>query len=180
MKEKKSIVLAVIAAVLFFALMIFYSAYNSAIGYEEQIHTAKSNISIQEKRRLDLITKLVQVVEASKNYESSTQIEIARVRAAAASGNVNQASLVIRAVAEATPDLKATTSFTQLMTELSITENSIAQYRDTYNSSVRDYARFVRRFPANALLPVAGYRIQDFKYLDFNNTEMPSDLFSGG
>lgn len=171
------IVSGIVAAVILVFAAAVFSTNNTAIGYEESIKNARSGIQVQEKREYDLITKLVQVVEANSKFESVTQVAVTQARASLKSGNVSQAALAITAVAEQYPDLKANAAYTQLMTELSVSENLKAQFRATYNDNVTEYNRFVRRFPNAAFLSWMGYEVQSFEYLEFTETDLPAQLF---
>lgn len=167
----------VVAAVVMFVASII-SANNTAIGYDEAIKSAKSGIQVQEKREYDLVTKLVQVVEADSRYEKETLLAVVQARAALKSGNVAQAVTAISVVAEQYPALKATESYTQLMTELAVSENLKTQYRTAYNDTVQEYNRFVRRFPNKTFLDWSGYDVQSYDYLEFTETQLPAELFS--
>jgi LemA protein len=82
------------------------------------------------------------------------------------------------AVAEAYPDLKANENYKELMNELSITENLIAEYRSNFNAQVRSYNRYVRKFPTRIFLDMLGYEVQDYKYLDYSApVDAPQNLF---
>lgn len=84
----------------------------------------------------------------------------------------------IAAVTYAYPELKSNENYKQLMTELSTTENMIAQYRENYNQSVTDYNRYVKKFPTRIFLDWTGYEIQKYKRLDYDAPEdAPSNLF---
>lgn len=176
--ENKYIVIGICVAVVLFFVGLMVSANNKAIGYEEAIKNAQSGIEVQEKRQYDLITKLVQVVEANSNFEANTQLAIVEARSALKSGNVDEAITAINIVAEAYPQLGANATYVQLMTELSISENLKAQYRVAYNDNVQGYSRFVRRFPASMFLGLMGYEVQDYNYLEFDNTDLPDQLFT--
>ena len=87
--------------------------------------------------------------------------------------------MVLTAVAEQYPELKANENYQQLMTELAITENSIAQFRNNYNEQARAYNNFVRKFPNNILLNIMGYSAVDSRYTDYNASEdAPQNLFN--
>lgn len=171
------IVLGVVAALVLLFVGGILSTKNTAIGYEETINSAKSGIQVQEQREYDLITKLVQVVEATGKFEGGTQLGIAKARTALKSGDVASAQLAINAVAEQYPQLRTTEAYTQLMTELSVSENLKAQYRSTYNDTILEYRRFVRRTPNDLLLRWVGYDVIEFKYLEFNEATLPDQLF---
>jgi len=169
--------LGIVGAVILLLVVWVVSVNNMAINYEEGINTATSDIQVQEKRRLDLITKLVQVVEENTEYEQSTLVMVTQMRSAVEGGDIQEAQLAIAAIAEAYPTLQANASFTQLMTELSLTENIIAEARKTYNSNVKAYKRFSRMFPNNLFLGMAGHEVYNFQYLSYDDTELPTDLF---
>ena len=105
---------------------------------------------------------------------------ITEARASARSGDADSAMTVLNAVSEQYPDLKANENYRQLMTELALTENSIAQYRNSYNEQVRAYNKFIRRFPNSLILSILGYSPIEAAYTDYEATEdAPTDLFGG-
>lgn len=176
--KTRYIVLGVITALVLLFIGSILSTKNTAIGYEETINSAKSGIQVQEQREYDLITKLMQVVEATGKFEGETQLGIAKARTALKNGDVASAQLAINAVAEQYPQLRTTEAYTQLMTELSVSENLKAQYRSTYNDTILEYRRFVRRTPNDMILGWVGYKVIEFDYLQFNETALPNQLFS--
>ena len=150
---------------------------NNAINLEEQVKTATSDISIQEKRRVDLVYNLVDTVKEYDKHESETLKNIVEGR----SGNGNDienVNTMISAVAEAYPELKSNENYKELMNELSITENLIAEYRSNYNSQVKEYNRYVRKFPNKLFLNMLGYEKENFDYLNFEaSSDAPQNLF---
>jgi LemA protein len=158
------------AAVVLLMLMIlpmFSSAYNRAVTLEENVHTSKSNISKEEQRRVDLFNNLVDAVQSAKNFEQETQTKIAEARSQANKGQVDNAMLTIASVVEAYPEIKTTELYKQTMTEFSVTENRLANFREQYNNDVREYNRFTRGFFSRIGLFFTGYSVQDFAYLDY-------------
>ena len=64
------------------------------------------------------------------------------------------------------------------MNELSMTENMIAEYRINYNKQIKEYKRYVRKFPTRQFLRLLGYEVQEYEYLDYNApVDAPQDLF---
>lgn len=175
--QTKHIILGIVGAIVLLFIASIISANNTAIGYEQNIEQSISGIQVQQQRQKSLILQLVQVVEQASQFESTTQTQIAELRTAASSGNVEQAQLLINAVAEAYPVLQANQTYVNLMNEMSVSENLVASYRNTYNTDVRNYNRFVRRFPTRSFLGMAGYDIQNYQYLEFSDTELPENLF---
>ncbi len=175
----KNIYIAIGVSLLVFLISLFIYIPNKAVGLEENINDAKSGIQIQEQRQHDLILQLVQVVEESTQFELSLQTQVVELRNKANSGaSVDSVLTMINVVAEAYPDIKSDVAFNSLMTELSISENLKKQYREGYNDDVRKYKTFSRRQPAKLILSMVGYEFQDYNYLEFNDTNLPDDLFS--
>ena len=64
------------------------------------------------------------------------------------------------------------------MNELSVTENLIAQYRENYNKQIKEYNRYVRKFPTRTFLDMLGYEVQEYTYLNYEAPETaPQNLF---
>lgn len=77
----------------------------------------------------------------------------------------------IAAIAEAYPELKSSDNYKELMNELSVTENLIANYRGDYNRVVKEYKQSVRKFPNSFLLGLTGYEVQNYEYLSYEGNE---------
>ena len=171
----------IIAAILVLLVSMVARVNNKAIFLEEQISSAKADIQVAEKRRVDLIYNLVDTVQAYQDYEGKALESIISARNSAASGDIEQAQVAINAVTEAYPELKANENYKQLMNELALTENQIAQYRNNYNEQIKTYNNTVRKFPNNLILNILGYEKIDTEYTDYNApTDAPQELFSDG
>lgn len=181
MKTKRDWKLPLIILVGVFAviLMLIFGVQgyqNKAISLEEQVNTAQSDIKVQEKRRVDLVYNLVDCVKNYDKHESETLKAIVDGRSN--TSNVEQIATSIQAVAEAYPELKSNENYKQLMNELSITENLIAEYRENYNKQVKTYRKYVKAFPQRGFLDLLGYEKQEFNLLDYNAPETaPQNLF---
>lgn len=137
----------VVVGIIFFALMCVFGVQgsrNKAIGLEEAIETSMSDIKVQEKRRIDLLPNLVDCVKQYDKHEAETLQAIVDGRGS--TGDIENVTTAITAVAEAYPELKSNENYKQLMTELATTENMIAQYRESYNKQVGTYNRYVKDF----------------------------------
>ena len=171
------IVAAVIAVVLMF-VFAFQGVQNKAINLEEQITTAQSEIKIREKRRADLIPNLVDCVKAYDEHEYKTLMGVIEARGTNSDQAAAEITTMINAVAEQYPQLKSNENYKQLMTELSATENLIAQTRTNYNTWVTQYNSYVRKFPNSGILNMLGYERQSFEKLTFEvSSDAPTDLF---
>lgn len=160
-------------------LMIVFgvqSSQNKAIALEEQVNTASSDIKVQEKRRIDLVYNLVDCVKQYDKHEAD--ILTAVVDGRGSTGDIENVTTSITAVAEAYPELKSNENYKTLMNELSMTENMIAEYRSNYNKQIKEYKRYVRKFPTRQFLGLLGYEVQEYEYLDYNAPiDAPQDLF---
>lgn len=172
------IIVAVIVAVALMFVFAFQGVQNHAIGLEEQITTAQSEIKIQEKRRADLIPNLVDCVQAYDEHEYRTLMDVIAARGTNTDAAVQEVTTMINAVAEQYPQLQSNTNYQQLMTELAVTENLIAQTRTNYNTWVSQYNTYVRKFPNSGILSMLGYERQSFEKLDFDvSSDAPTNLF---
>ena len=160
------IVLVVIIAALAF---YFIGIYNSLVSLRNRYLNAFKQIDVQLKRRYDLIPNLVESAKGYLAHERGTLDEVIQARnnafsasnaAAANPGNadamksLSQAEGVLggalgkfTAVVESYPDLKANQTISQLMEEITSTENKISFARQAYNDSVAEYNTSREQFP---------------------------------
>lgn len=180
MKNKTTwIVVGIVLAIILLIGGLFISSNNKAIFLEEQINAAQADINVAEKRRYDLVFNLVDAVQSYQDYEGETMESIVSARNSMEHGDVEGAQIEITAVAEAYPELKANENYKQLMNELALTENQIAQYRNNYNEQVRSYNKMVRSFPNNIILNILGYEAIDTTYTEYDApVDAPHDLFA--
>lgn len=170
------IIVAGILAVIMLCVFWVQGAQNKAFSLEEQVNTASSDIKVQEKRRVDLVYNLADCVKQYNKHEADTLTAIVDGRGSA--GDIENVSTAITAVSEAYPELKSNENYKELMNELAITENLIAEYRSNYNQQIKEYNRYVRKFPTRLFLDMLGYEIMDYSYLDYNApVDAPQDLF---
>jgi LemA protein len=150
------IALAVVAVLVLF----FIAQYNRLIRLNIAVDESFAQIEVQLKRRTDLIPNLVETVKGYAQHEQSTFDAVVTARAkattasgvadvAAADGMLTQALRGLLAVAEAYPDLKASSNFLSLQEELSTTENKVAFARQFYNDNVRNLNTAVKTIPTN-------------------------------
>lgn len=170
------IILAGIISVILLCVFAVQGVQNKAIVLEEQVNTAFSDIEVQEKRRVDLVYNLADCVMQYDKHESETLVAIAQGRGSA--GDIENVTTAITAVSEAYPELKSNENYKELMNELSITENLIAEYRSNYNKQIKEYNRYTRQFPNKQFLSLLGYESQEYTYLEYNApADAPQNLF---
>lgn len=171
--KKVLISVGIVIALIILNVAIFAGTNNRAISLEEQVYKADSDIHIQEKRRTDLILNLVDCVKEYDKHEAEV-IQAAVEARTADQTEADNVTTMIQAVAEAYPELKSSENYKELMNELSIAENMIAEHRSTYNSQIRAYNKYVRKFPHKQILSVMGYEPIEFNYLEYSEAETQS------
>ena len=167
------IILAIIAVIAIF----FWVSYNALVKLRVRVDEAWSDITVQLKRRLDLIPNLVESVKGYAAHESSVFDTVTEARSnamnakgvketAAAENQFEGALKSLFAVAEAYPDLKANQNFMELQQELVDTEDKIQASRRFYNGGVRDLNTKIQTFPSNIIAGMFGFKNRDFFELD--------------
>lgn len=161
-------------------LVIFlWATYNSLVKLNVRVQEAWSDITVQLKRRADLIPNLVESVKGYASHESRVFEEVTAARAnvvnatekgpketAVAENQFEQALKSLFAVAEAYPDLKASDNFQQLSSELVDTEDKIQASRRFYNGGVRDLNTKIQTFPVNVVASPFGFKNREFFEVD--------------
>lgn len=171
------IIAAGVIAIVIMCVFAVQSSQNKAIALEEQVSTAMSDIKVQEKRRVDLVYNLADCVKQYDKHEADTLAAVVAGRGSS-TGDIENVTTVLTAVSEAYPELKSNENYKELMNELSMTENLISEYRSNYNKQIKEYNRFVRKFPTRNFLDMLGYEIQDYTYLDYQaSSDAPQNLF---
>ncbi|MBX4201979.1 LemA family protein [Candidatus Saccharibacteria bacterium] len=175
------IVLIVIAVL---AVAVIY-IYNSLVRAKVRTDEAWSDISVQLKRRYDLIPNLVTTVKGYAKHEKTVFEDVTKARAEALSAQsvpeaakadnmFQQALKSLFAVAEAYPDLKANQSFQQLQAELVDTEDKIQASRRFYNGAARDLNVKIQSFPTNLFAGLLGFKIREFFEVDAGEADAVS------
>lgn len=173
--------LIVVAAIVGIGLVVIY---NKLVRLNVRAEEAWSDITVQLKRRLDLIPNLVETVKGYAKHEKGVFEEVTAARAnalnakgvkeTAESENMFEGALKsLFAVAEAYPDLKANQNFQHLQEELVDTEDKIQAARRFYNGVVRDFNTYRQTFPVNMLASMLGFR-QNKEFFELEEAEMAS------
>ncbi|NTU47289.1 LemA family protein [Candidatus Roizmanbacteria bacterium] len=163
------IVLGVIALI----AIALIAAYNSLVVLKTRIQESLSGIDVQLKRRADLIPNLVETVKGYATHEKSVFENVTKARTAlmsagslsekaAANNELSNTLKSLFAVAEAYPQLQASTNFQDLQRQLGDTEDKVAYSRQFYNSNVLDYNAKIQMVPTNIIANMFGFKAFDF------------------
>ena len=180
------IIIVVVVAVVGISLA---AMFNSLVRLNQQSDEAFSDITVQLKRRYDLIPNLVNTVKGYAAHESSVFENVTAARAnalnaqgvaetAKADNAFTQTMKSLFAVAENYPDLKTTKSFQDFQTQIEGTENRINVARRDYNGSVNTYNQKVRLFPNNIFAGILGYHVKGYYKADAGAEKNPDIHFN--
>ena len=169
-----SLIIILLVLVLFIYAII---QYNRLVRLNVQVDESFSQIEVQLKRRADLIPNLVETVKGYAAHEKEALENVVQARAAstsastlpaiaAADGALTNALRGLLAVAEAYPDLKASSNFLQLQEELATTENKVSFSRQFYNETVRSLNTAVKTIPTSFFVGLAKVGEREFYEVD--------------
>jgi LemA protein len=165
-----TIIVLVVLAVLVIGLI---ALYNGLVRAKVRVDEAWSDITVQLKRRLDLIPNLIETVKGYASHEKEVFQKVTETRAntlnaqgvketAQAENQFEQALKSLFAVSENYPQLRATENFQQLQTELVDTEDKIQAARRFYNGSARDLNIKIKTFPNILFAGALGFKEREF------------------
>lgn len=164
--------------------------YNALVKLKIRVEEAWSDITVQLKRRADLIPNLIETVKGYASHEKEVFERVTEARSAVMSAtqagpaetakaeNMLEGALKsLFAVAEAYPDLKANQNFLQLQQELVDTEDKIQASRRFYNAGVRDLNTKIDMFPSNIIAGIFGFGKREFfEVEDMASVEKPVEV----
>ena len=169
----------VLVVVFVAALFAIFKVYNELVRCRNEVRNGFAQIDVQLERRYDLIPNLVETAKGYMQHERETldavvaarnQAQQAR-RAASdkpedgpavallsqAEGVLSGAMSRFMALAEAYPDLKASTTMQQLMQDQAVTESEIARARQAFNEAVTHYNNYRQSVPNNLVAMPFGF-----------------------
>jgi LemA protein len=164
----------------------FIGTRNHFVTLDEAVSAQWAQVQNDYQRRYDLIPNLVRTVAGYAAHERGTLDEVVAARARVGqvqlpSGPPGTASNItsnpqalaqyeqaqaglgnalsrLLVVVERYPDLKANQNFMELQSQLEGTENRIAVERRRYNEVAQTYNVATRRFPANLVASMSGFK----------------------
>ncbi len=164
------IIIVVIAAIIGIYL---WATYNSLVTLNVRVDEAWSDITVQLKRRADLIPNLIETVKGYAAHERGVFESVTKARAetlsaqgpaeaSVAENHIQSALRSIFAVAEAYPQLQASQNFLRLQADLVDTEDKIQASRRFYNGGVRELNTKIKVFPNSVFARRLGFNPRDF------------------
>jgi LemA protein len=163
----------IILAAVVLLLVLAVGIYNRLVRLRALAKEAFSGITVQLRRRADLIPNLVESVQGYATHEREVFDEVTARRAeatsagsveATAAADAHMTGLLSRlfAVAEAYPELKANTNFLQLQDQLANIEGELQSARRYYNATVRDLNSTIQSFPPVLIARPMGFTEEPF------------------
>ncbi len=169
------LLIAIIIVVVLLVILGLYlwATYNALVTLKVRVDEAWSDITVQLKRRADLIPNLIESVKGYAAHEKGVFESVTKARAetlaaqtpadaTVAENHMQTALKSIFAVAEAYPQLQASQNFLQLQAELVDTEDKIQASRRFYNGGVRELNTKIQVFPNNLWAKRLGFGRRDF------------------
>ncbi|MBT8484667.1 MAG: LemA family protein [Phycisphaerae bacterium] len=189
-----TIIAIVVVAVVALALLgMIVGIYNRLVTLKNRYKNGFAQIEVQLQRRYDLIPNLVETAKGYMKHERETLEAVIQARNQAASGlkqaaadpgnpqaiqSLGRAESMLQGAlgrllvtVERYPDLKANEHMSQLMEELTSTENRIAFARQAFNDGVTAYNTYRQTFPPILVAGIVGHG-EDASLLEFDLAEI--------
>ena len=171
------IVIGVIVLLVLIVGGYLLSTYNGLVRLNVRVDEAWSDITVQLKRRADLIPNLIEAVKGYAAHEKQVFENVTKARsetvnastpaeASVAENHFQGALKSLFAVAEAYPQLQANQNFLQLQAELVDTEDKIQASRRFYNGGVRELNTKIKIFPNTLFVRGLGFTEREFFEVD--------------
>lgn len=171
-------------------VLFLWVTYNGLVKLNVRVQEAWSDITVQLKRRADLIPNLIESVKGYAAHEKQVFQDVTEARAnvlaatkkgpaeaAKAENQFEGALKSLFAVSEAYPQLRASENFQQLQAELVDTEDKIQASRRFYNGGVRDLNTKIQQFPSNLVAGMFGFGNKEFfEVEDMASIEKPVEV----
>jgi LemA protein len=170
------IILGLLGVLIISLIIIFILIYNKFQRLKNGAEAGISQIKVVLKKRLDMISQLVEIVKSYAKFERQVMENIAKIRSSIGEiktpqdvNKINNESKRILnnliAVVESYPNLKASENVKDLMNAITDVEDEIARQRYTYNNIVQDYNTRVCSIPSNLVAKM--YSFKKIEYLEF-------------
>lgn len=174
--EPNTVAMIVFGVVVLVALIMIAGIYNALVATRQHVRESWSNVDTELQRRHDLIPNLVSIVKGYMTHERELLSQIVALREnaerlrpgeatdeqARIENQLEGALAQLRIRIENYPDLKASTNFMSLQSELINTEDRVQNALRFYNGNVRDMNVKVQSFPSNMIAKMFGFRRKSY------------------
>jgi LemA protein len=175
------VVWIILGIIVLLALAVVVS-YNRFVKQRNLVQESWRQIDVELTRRHDLVPNLVSTVQGYAAHERGTFEAVTAARTAAAAPGASPAQQAqqenvltgalrqLFAVAEAYPDLKASSLFQNLQNQLAEIEDRIAAGRRFYNANVRALNTRIQSFPSTIIASL--FHFTPAEYFEANDPEV--------
>lgn len=172
MSEQLILIIAVVIVVIG-----FYAMYVSVIKKKNSVLEAFSGISVQLKKRYDLIPNILDIANKFMEHERYIMEEVTKLRVQAVSlpdtpemaeqkfkldSEISKRMRELMVAVENYPQLKSDNTMVVAMQTYNEVEEHIAAARRFYNSAVRELNNAVEIFPSSMIAAAAGITKKEF------------------
>lgn len=178
--------LLIIAIVILFVLLILLlymvAVYNKFKRLKNAADATLGQIKVSLKKRLDMLSELVDSVKSYAKFEKETLQKITEMRSSVMKGGAGEIKEIdretrrilgdIRVAVENYPELKTSETVKRLMDAITGIEDEISRHRYTYNNIVQEYNTMTDVVPSSMIASMFSFDKMD--YLEFEELGKPS------
>jgi len=177
------ILIAAIVLIIILLLVVFFIAtYNKFKRLKNAAEATLGQIKVALKKRLDMLSELVDSVKSYAKFEKETLQKITEMRSSVMKGDAKKIEEIdretrrilgdIRVAVENYPELKTSETVKKLMDAIGSIEDEIARHRYTYNNIVQEYNTMTDVIPSSMIASI--FSFTKMTYLEFEDVEKPS------
>ena len=167
------IAVVIVLILIIIAVSVIFGGRNNMVTKELEVDKSWAQVQNVYQRRLDLIPNLANSAKGYMQLEKDIFTAIAEARAGiqsaanpsqleTANQGVNSFIRDLKVVVEDTPELKASETVRDLMTQLEGTENRVTVERMRFNEAVQGYNTYIRLFPNNMVASLFDFTPKEF------------------
>ena len=165
----------VILLVVIIFLLYITAIYNKFKRLKNAGDATLGQIKVALKKRLDMLSELVDSVKSYAKFEKTTLENITKMRSEVMKGGIKDIKKIddasrkilgdIKVAVENYPELKTSETVNKLMESTASVEDEIARHRYTYNNIVQEYNTMIDVVPSNMIASMFSFK--KMEYLEF-------------
>ena len=175
MEIESTIILVITTVALLLVIVYFISIYNRFQTLKNGSLATLGQIRVALKKRLDMISQLLDSVQSYAKFEKATFEKITEMRASVLKADTGAIANIeaesrkilgnILVSVENYPDLKTSEPVRKLMDSVKDVEDEVARHRYTYNNIVQEFNTMTDVIPSNIVASL--FRFMKLDYLEF-------------